>query len=139
MPSATSAFTVGSGPLHVSFSDQWVNPISSFFKRAWETLGLPVANDFVSGALSGVQYVANTIDPNGNVRDSSYTFVKGLPGFTTLEIYNNTLAKRILFDQKRAKGVLVSDNIGEFTLMAEKEVILSAGVVSSLVQSIKSK
>lgn len=131
VPSAISAFSAGSGPLHVSFSDNWVNPISSFFKAAWIKLGLPVANDFVSGTLSGVQYSANTINPHGNTRDSSYTsFVRSLSDASLLHVYNNTLAKRIIFEGKTAVGAVVSSNGKEYVLSAKKEVILSAGTVS---------
>jgi choline dehydrogenase len=110
-----------------------VNPISSFFQAAFIKLGLPVAEDFVSGTLSGVQYAANTINPRGNVRDSSYTsFVQNVPKLGTLDIRNNTLAKRIIFEGKSAVGVAVSSNGQDYVLSATKEVILSAGAVRAL-------
>jgi choline dehydrogenase len=129
VPAATHAFAAGLGPLHVSFSDHFVNPMSSFFAAAWKVLGLPVAEDFVSGKLLGVQYAANTIDPKGNVRDSSYSFLKVIGKPHGLAVYNNTLAKRILFEKGSATGVVVDSKGFDYVLSATKEVILSAGAV----------
>ncbi|KAF1952272.1 alcohol oxidase [Byssothecium circinans] len=131
VPSATNAFSEDSGPVRVSFSDNWVNPISSFFQAAWEKLGLPVANDFVSGSLFGVQYVANTINPRGNVRESSYSFLRTLGDVANLHVYNHTMAKRILFDGNLATGAVVCSDGMEYVVSARKEVILSAGVFQS--------
>jgi choline dehydrogenase len=136
VPAATHAFSKGSGPLRVSFSDAWVNPISSFVKEAWKQLGMGVAEDFVSGSLSGVQYTMNTINPDGNLRDSSYSsFVEDANLATPIHIYNNTLAKRILFSGSTATGVLVNSEGVDYVLSASVEVILSAGAVSYLGQN----
>ncbi|KAH7382517.1 hypothetical protein DE146DRAFT_704077, partial [Phaeosphaeria sp. MPI-PUGE-AT-0046c] len=131
-PAATHAFSFGSGPLRVSFADNWVNPISSFFKVAWNQLGIQDANDFVSGSLSGVQYVMNTINPDGNIRDSSYSaFLQNTHSENSVFVYNNSLAKRILFSGSTAFGVLVNSGGEDFVLSARQEVILSAGVFQS--------
>ncbi|KAF4592448.1 GMC oxidoreductase [Ophiocordyceps camponoti-floridani] len=128
-----SSFAPDAGPLHVSFPT-WANAFSSWAKLGWRELGFPDARDFVSGELSGVQYCQNTIDPRGQVRDTSFSAFlrtavgKGAP----VTVYNNTLAKRIVFEAKVARGVLVESGGGlEYVLSAKKEVILSAGVFQS--------
>ncbi|KAF2787638.1 GMC oxidoreductase [Melanomma pulvis-pyrius CBS 109.77] len=130
VPSAPYAFTAGAGPLHVSFAE-WANPISSFVDRAWQKLGVPVAQDFVSGVLKGVQYSMNSINPQGQVRDSSYSFLKSVVGTTGIQVYNNTLVKKILFEGNVATGALVSSGGVEYILSARKEVILTAGAFQS--------
>lgn len=45
-----------------------------------------------------------------------------------MQVYKSTLAKQILFDsEKRATGVLVNTGGAQFSILAGKEVILSAG------------
>lgn len=131
VPSPLDAFSPGSGPLHVSFPT-WANPLSSYVNQAWQSLGLPIAQDFVSGNLTGVQYSMNTINPNGQIRDTSYSsFLKSVVDETPIRVYNNTLAKRILFsNDNTATGVLVTSDRMQYTLSARKEVIVSAGAVS---------
>ncbi len=86
--------------------------------------------DFVSGTLSGVQYCMNSIDPNGQVRSTSFSsFLETAAKTSNIQVYNNTMAKRILFDGKTAYGAVVSSGSDEYTLHATKEVILSAGAV----------
>lgn len=125
-----AGFTPGGGPLQVSVPI-FANPFSSFAKIAFEKLGFATAADFVSGVLSGVQYNMNTIDPKGQTRSSSQTsFMDMALKTTSLQIYNGTFAKRILFNGKQAGGVLVNTRGVEYVLSARKEVIVSAGAVS---------
>ncbi|KAK8130906.1 GMC oxidoreductase [Apiospora sp. TS-2023a] len=130
VPSPSGAFLPGAGPLSVSFPT-WVNAFSTYADRAWQSLGTPVSTDFVSGNLSGVQYSMNTVSPDGQVRDTSYSsFLQKVTGAIPIQVYNNTLAKRILFDDDgAATGVLVASQGLEYTVSANKEVILSAGAV----------
>jgi choline dehydrogenase len=129
VPSSTSAFTLGAGPLHVSFAT-WANSFSSYAQIAFQKLGFSTAVDFVSGTLSGVQYCMNTIDPDGQIRDSSESsFLQMAMKTTNVQVYNNTLTKRIIFDGKRACGAVANSAGVEYTLFATKEVIVSAGAV----------
>jgi choline dehydrogenase len=131
-----SGFGPVGGPLKVSVPI-WANPFSSFAKLAFEALGFRATLDFVSGELSGVQYSMNTIDPDHQTRSSSESSF--LPtAAASLKVYNGTLAKKILFDGKTASGVLVSTGGVEYNLVANKEVILSAGAVSKLSLSVRS-
>ena len=131
VPSPKDSFTPGAGPLSVSFPT-WVNDFSTYVDKAWQSLGVPVSQDFVSGELRGVQYSMNTVNPHGQVRDTSYpSFLQKVMGETPIRVYNNTLAKRILFsNDKAATGVLVASQGLEYTISANKEVILAAGAVS---------
>lgn len=123
------AFTPGAGPLQVSFPI-WSAAFSSFVKLGLNALGIETVPDFVSGALIGVQYFMNTINPQGNIRSSSQSsFLTTAMAETSLQVYNLTLAKKIIFDGKIASGVWVNTGGVDYVLSAKKEVILSAGVV----------
>ena len=125
------AFASGAGPLKVS-TPIFANPFSSVAKAAFAKLGFSTALDFVSGTLSGVQYNMNTIDPKDQTRSSSQTsFLDNAINSTRIEVYHGTLAKKIIFDGIYARGVLVNTSGTEYTLYANKEIVLSAGAVRS--------
>lgn len=87
------------------------------------------AVDFNSGQLDGYQYCTSTIRPRDQTRSTSESSFLASPAPKKLKVYKKTLAKRILFDNnKNAIGVQVSPSR---TLMASKEVIISAGVFQS--------
>lgn len=117
------------GLLHVSFSS-WANTWGSWAKLALSQLGLKELPDFVSGALYGYQYTAQTIDGPSQTRSSSEaSYLRhAISKNSQLQVYKTTLAKKILFDgSKRATGVEVDTAGVKYTLFANKEVILSAG------------
>ncbi|PQE33568.1 gmc oxidoreductase protein [Rutstroemia sp. NJR-2017a WRK4] len=117
------------GPLKVSFSS-WANTFGSFPKLALAELGLKELPDFVSGNLYGYQYSSQTIDSTTQTRSSSETsYLRwAISSNSQLQVYKSTLAKRILFDSdKRATGVLVDTAGSQYSILANKEVILSAG------------
>ncbi len=140
IPFDEDAFSIDGGPLQVSYGNfrgRYVNPISNSFKQ----LGLSRLHGLNSGTLIGYGSITLTIDPETLVRSSSETsFLQAAMGTELVKIYQSTIAKRILFDDdKRATGVLVSAKGQveyDFVLSAAKEVIVSAGVVSSLTNSI---
>ena len=124
------AFSSEGSPLQVSVPI-WANPFSSFAKIAFNKLGLDTALDFVSGTLFGVQYNMNTIDPKGQIRSSSESsFLRSASNAPNLHVYNNTLAKEVMFNGKKAFGVLVQAANTQFSIFSRNEIILSAGAVS---------
>ena len=128
-----NAFQHGAGPLRVSIPI-WANPFSSFAKIGFQEIGIKAALDFVSGFVMGVQYNMNTIDPRTQTRSSSESsFLRLVRNDTNLQVYRNSLAKKLLFHGKLASGVLVRTAGAEYTLFARTEVIISAGAVSTSV------
>lgn len=122
----------GGGPLSLTFSN-YVHVFGSWATKALQAIGIPVIDGFESGKLLGQSYVMVTIDPSTGVRDSSETsFLQEGLAYDAYTVYPLTLAKRILFNkQKKATGVVVNTQGREYTLAANKEVILSAGFVGS--------
>ena len=127
-----AAFGPSSGPLQIS----WGKTEDSFGSWAQKTLeenGLTGIDGFNSGKLLGSSFATFTIDPTTAKRSSSESsFLRETLETTSLKVYINTLAQRILLDeQKKATGVLVSTGNTSYTLSARKEVIVSAGAFQS--------
>ena len=75
-----------------------------------------------------------TIDPTRATRSSSESsFLNDTRARArdTLRVYNNTLAKKLLFSGSIARGVLASSEGNEYVLSARKEIIISAGAFQS--------
>lgn len=126
-----SVFSSSGGPLHVSYQN-YVAPITNAIQKAFSTLGLALIPGLNSGSLIGYAEVTGTIDPRTTTRSSSETaFLQQAVYSTSLQLYQRTLAQRILFDEKNtATGVHVVNDGVSYALSARKEVIVAAGVVS---------
>ena len=120
------------GPLQVGYPN-WANPISSWIARGLEHLGLKNLPGFADGNLDGYAYTTFSLDAKSQTRSSSEaSFLRAaLREDTNLNVYKNTMAKKILFDEnKKAIGAVVESGGIEYTLSANQEVIVSAGAVS---------
>ncbi|KAI4166448.1 MAG: hypothetical protein LQ346_009099, partial [Caloplaca aetnensis] len=139
------------GPLQVSFG-RYEDPFGTWAQRAFQAIGQAAIRGFQAGKLLGSAYVPFTEDFVSGFRSSSYssffldTFAARGKNPSLLRVYNNTLARRVLFKPGTniASGVLVSsssstpgssssggNNNRTYTLRARKEVILSAGAFQS--------
>lgn len=125
------AFSKTGGPLHVSYSNYWP-PITTFIADAFVKLGLKPVDGFNSGNLLGFAEFTSTLEPEAETRSSSETsFLQEAIKHSALQVYQQTLAERILFSaEKKAVGVSVSTAELPYVLSARREVILAAGVVS---------
>ena len=127
------AFSSTGGPLQVSYSN-WVDVALTWFQRAFTNIGLPISNSgFNSGSLTDrAAWITSTIDPNLGERSSSQTsFLEQAISTTSITIYTQTQAKKILFNGTTANGVSVTTQGVNYLIAANKEVILSAGVYHS--------
>ncbi|KAI0466496.1 putative glucose-methanol-choline oxidoreductase [Xylaria cf. heliscus] len=128
---ATVGVKDGTGPLSVTFS-HYAQAFATWATKGLQQIGLPIIDGFQSGNLLGQSYCMFTINADTMVRESSETsFLRRGLSNPELLVYQLTQAKRIIFDGKTAKGVVVDTQGLEYTLSARKEVILSAGVFGS--------
>lgn len=107
--------------------------MATYIRNALTKLGLQAELGFNSGNLSGFAEFSTTTDPHAETRSSSETsFLQDMIAKSnTVQLYQNTLANRILFDgNKTAIGVSVSTARISYALFAKKEVIVAAGAVS---------
>lgn len=132
-----SAFSAEGGPLQVSWNN-WVDPTLTWLAKAVEEgAGLPVSPEgFESGKLAGNgAWVPSTIEPKKAMRSSSESsFLREAIEETDIIVYTLTQATRILFGQSsppKAIGVQVNTQGLDYTISANNEVIVSAGVFHS--------
>ncbi|OCL11721.1 GMC oxidoreductase [Glonium stellatum] len=124
------------GPLQVSWGN-WVDPTVTWLAKALRSIGLPTSPvGFNSGSLAGYgAWVTLTIDPKHATRSSSQTsYLEQAIKTTGLMVYPHTQATKVLFSNNgtaKASGVSVSTQGLEYTISANKEVIVSAGVFHS--------
>ena len=117
------------GPLHVSHSDlvPEIKPFRDALTKAWLSKGGKVDEDIYSGRMAGLTHCVNSIYKG--VRSSSSVFIQGKPNVTVLA---ETHSKKLLIENKVAKGVVVFGPSGEeLTFTAKNEVIVSSGVFES--------
>lgn len=132
--SASTLENDNNGPVHLSYP-AYAQPLSSYGPAAFAAAGIPAVEDFISGRLDGYNYFAYTIDPETGLRSSAETsFLSPAMSSDRLTVYQWSTAQRILFDDdKRATGVEVAlQGLPPYKLNARREVILSAGAVSTL-------
>jgi choline dehydrogenase len=130
---STEADPWDDGYLHVTHSN-WATPWASWAQKGFREIGIPDIDDFDSGHLLGSQYCPCTIRPGDQTRATSEsTFLQKAmqSDEKNLKVFTHTLANQVLFDgNKTATGVVVETGGFNYTLSANKEVILSAGAVS---------
>lgn len=132
-----SDYSKSGGPLQVSYPP-FLEPSGAWIGAGLNELGLKQLPGMTDGNLLGWMNCANTIDPVTQTRSSSETSMlrDAIKKNFNLQIFTETLAKKILFDGNRAYGVEVEvAGIGSgsitFMLNATKEVIVSAGAFRS--------
>ncbi|PYH40869.1 GMC family oxidoreductase [Aspergillus saccharolyticus JOP 1030-1] len=126
-----SAFSSQGGPLQISYFNYYL-PFSTYVRKAWHALGFQELAGANSGTLLGYADITATLDPVAEVRSSSETsFLQTAMAKSSLQVYQATLANRILFNDTQATGVEVTTAGSRYVLSARKEVILSAGVFRS--------
>ncbi|KAI8624983.1 putative glucose-methanol-choline oxidoreductase [Xylariaceae sp. FL1651] len=120
------------GPISASYPN-YPQAIATWVVEGLKAIGLPIIPGFNSGKLIGQSYATFSIDGQSMLRDSSSTaYLQPNLGNTDLYLYHLTLAKKINFNaDKKATGVVVNTMGAQYTLTANKEVIVSAGVFGS--------
>ncbi|KAL8758458.1 MAG: hypothetical protein Q9199_001476 [Rusavskia elegans] len=119
------------GPLHVTYSNYY-QPMNPDLIQGFEALNFSYQPGFSSGRMDGYGYLAVTVNPETQIKDSSETaFLSGAFNATNFRVYKNTIAQKILFEGITATGVQVETAGLSYTLEAAKEVIVAAGVTRS--------
>jgi choline dehydrogenase len=129
IPYDPSVYNPDGGPVQISFPKP--RPaFDDYMERAFSASGFNKIQGLNSGILNGYAPQTFLVDPKTQTRSSSATsFLQEALRDTELKVYVRTLAKKILFEGKRATGVLVETNGADYVIEARKEVIVSAGVV----------
>ena len=120
------------GPLSVTFSN-YAQSIASWVQKGLDEIGIKPIRGFTSGELLGSSYVMQAIQAKTQTRESSETaFLQPALERGNLIVFQQSLAKKIVFDENNAAtGVQVDTDGKKYTLSAKNEVILSAGAFRS--------
>lgn len=124
-----SEFHGKGGPLSVSDLKEKNELMEAFIKGANE-IGIPRNDDFNGATQEGVGYFQLTTR-NGWRCSAAKGYLKPNLQRPNLHIKTKALTRRVVFEDKRACGVVYRQNNTETTARAKREVILCAGAVQS--------
>lgn len=113
-----------------AYTQSW----STWVSKGLAAIGVPEVGAFINGNLLGHTWQLSTIRASDSHRsDSDTAYLRPVMSRPNLSVFQFTMAERIIFENKIAKGVAFTSTamgcIG--TALASKEVILSAGVFQS--------
>lgn len=131
-PSFNTEDVGSSGNLQVTYPPyaySWTTWLATMLEAA----GMKATQSFSTGSLNGSAWHMSAVDQTTGKRScADVAYLRPILKKSTLTIFDNTLAEKIVFDSKKtATGVQVSSSKGKFTLKAKKEVIVSGGVFMS--------
>ena len=118
------------GPLHIDASSRGLHSIAEQYIQACEEIGLVRNNDFNGASQEGAgSYHINT--RNGMRMSAARAYLWPIRRRRNLRIELHAHATRILFKDKRAVGLEYIKHGEKHSVLARKEVILSAGAVNT--------
>ena len=115
---------------YAAYAQSW----STWVSKGLAAIGVPEVGAFINGNLIGHTWQMNTIKASDSARsDSDTAYLRPVMNRPNLSVFRFTMAERIVFENKTAKGVEFTSTVMNCIgiVMASKEVILSAGVFQS--------
>ncbi|NJM28668.1 MAG: choline dehydrogenase [Pseudanabaena sp. RU_4_16] len=126
----------GSSDLHGDSGSLYVedlrepNPLSRAFIQAAQASNIPFNPDLNGHQLDGVGWV-QVMQHRGQRWSAADAFLRPAMQRSNLEVLTGAQTTRILFQSQRAVGVEYLHSGSQYTVMANREIILSGGSVSS--------
>ena len=117
------------GPLHVS-TGKLRYPASEAMIEAGVQMGIPRVDDLNNKDLEGIGYYAHTIK-NGRRMSAARAFLDPAKNRKNLTIQLGANVDKVIFENKRACGVVARVGGLEQTFTASGEIIISAGAIKS--------
>ncbi|MCF1505341.1 choline dehydrogenase [Afifella sp. H1R] len=117
------------GPMHVT-RGMMRNPLYSAFIRAGAEAGYPLTFDYNGSAQEGFGPMEMTVW-RGQRWSSAQAYLRPALKRANVELMSNTLAERILFEDRRAVGLVVSRGGARETIRARREIIVAASSINS--------
>ena len=121
----------GSGPLKVSAGNEMkMNPLYRAFIDAGVEAGYPQTHDYNGYAQEGFGAMHMTV--GGGIRSSTArAYLEPARGRQNLQIVTSAEIDRVIFNGKRAAGVVAKVNGETKTFKTRGEIILAAGAIAS--------
>lgn len=123
-----SEFHGTSGKLNVA-DLRYLHPVSHAFVKASAEAGFPLSDDFNNDVQEGMGAYQVT-QKDGERSNVARGFLHPVMGRENLTVITDALAHKVLFDGKRATGVLANVN-GHLETIEANEVILCGGAINS--------
>src|SRR5882672_2826116 len=98
--------------------------------KAATEMGIPMTSDFNTGDNTGVSYF-HVNQKRGFRWSAAHAFLKPALNRPNLRLQTGVVVEKVLFERKRAVGVLFRQNGQLFEARAKGEIILSAGAIGS--------
>ncbi len=117
------------GPIQVTRADQ-NHPFARAFIEAGQQAGYPFCHDFNGFRREGFGPVDLTVD-KGRRSSAATAYLHPVMRRPNLKVVTRALARRILFEGKRAVGIAYRHGDTDTTALAERETILSGGAINS--------
>ncbi len=123
------AYRGGDGPLTTQFS-RYRDPLVEAFLAAGAAAGHPASEDYNGASQEGFARSQQTIR-DGQRCSAAVAYLRPALARPNLEVAVDALATRIVFEGRRAVGVEYLKGGEHILARAEREVILSGGVINS--------
>jgi choline dehydrogenase len=123
------AYRGASGPLKTSYGTLG-NPLHEAWLQSAEAAGYPLTSDINGFQQEGFGRMDMTVG-EGRRWSAATAYLKPARRRPNLEVRTHALATRIIFDNRRARGVGYRQGGAERTASARAEVILAGGAINS--------
>ena len=118
------------GPLDVYLPDAEVAPVVRAFMEAGTALGVPTLGDHNSGELAGTAPNSLTIRDGRRLSVAEAYLPPDVLARPNLSVLTGCLAERLLLEEQRAEGVIVTRD-GTVERLHADRVVVAAGAVAS--------
>lgn len=125
----SNEFHGNSGPLFVS-DHKYTNPLSDVFIEACVEQGYEKTDDFNAEKQRGFGYYQLT-QKNGKRNSSSTAYLSPAKERDNLTVITKSYCSKIIIEDSKAKGVVVTQKGKKTQILANKEVLLSSGAINS--------
>lgn len=112
-------------------SNKWIHPACEAFIDGASELGLNRNHDYNGRVQEGVGYFQRIIHGRRRITPAMAFLKPALKKHSNLRLETNAQVTKILFDGKRAIGVEYKKGSKTCQLMANKQVVISAGTVNT--------
>lgn len=127
----------GNGPVHVSFSEEYLPNVHGAWMKSFENLGWKCTSDPRTGKCTGAFQNPANIDPATKTRSYAATAYYGAEARArkNLVVLTEAVVSKVTTEKKGgdvvATGIVLQTKDGEKTVSAQREVILAAGTLQS--------
>jgi choline dehydrogenase len=125
-----STYHGAGGPVHVSDVSAFVHPLCNTFLEACSQVGIERTADFNGAQTEGAGLWQVTIDKGVRVSCAS-AYLHPIRHRKNLEVQLHAHATRVIFAERRARGIEYLRSGVKQTASARREVVLAAGAINS--------